>query len=92
MTDNAQPNDGWTIDPNAKMRDFREFMRVSQSTTSGGDTSELYPCLAKFVKAWPYSPLDPAVPKSYDELTITQFREVVERVSAAFQGFAGGGK
>lgn len=93
MTDNAQPNDGWVIDPDVKMKDYREFVKVSTQASTGEDTSVIYPLLAKFVKAWPHAPaLDPAAPGSYDELTITQFREVIERVTGAFQVFTGSGK
>lgn len=86
MTDNNGA--GWTIDPNVKMRDYRAFMKASQHITESLDTSELYPYLAKFVKAWPYAG-DPSVPESYDELTILEFREVAKHVNDAFQIFAG---
>lgn len=88
MTDNAQPNDGWIIDANAKMKDFREFRKASKVYSETEDETVMYPSLAKLVKAWPHS-LDPAVPDNYDELNVLQFREVVKRVTDAFQQLTG---
>lgn len=89
MTEAPNGDAAWSLDVNVKMKDKRAFVKASQNVTQSLDEADLYPYLAKFVKAWPYMG-DPTLPESYDELTQTEFQEVVKRVSDAFQVLAGG--
>ena len=73
------------IDTSAwKMKDIRSFKKLL-----GGkgdiDEGELYPHLVKLVVSWPHEGLDPTLEASYDELTKTEFVEVLNQVTAAFQ-------
>lgn len=73
----------WDINADQKRKDLKGFIAASQT----GNDDDVIPFLMKFVKAWPY-PYDPALAESYEELTYTEFLEVVKHVTANFQRFA----
>lgn len=77
--------DGWVINADQKRKDLKGFIAASQT----GNDDDVIPFLLKFVKAWPYE-YDPTLRDSYEELTYTEFLEVVKHVTASFQRFAEG--
>jgi len=68
------------------MKDKRAFIAATLASQKDGDDSLVYPFLARAVKTWPYA-LNPALPESYDELGMLDYREVTEQVAEAFKRY-----
>ena len=72
-----------------KMKDKNAFMKTANAAARTGDEEEVFPFMAKLIKAWPYA-FDPADPKSYGELTIDQWLDLNNQlrtaIEARFQG------
>lgn len=78
----------WEIDADITRKELRQFQKVGENAVAHNDDSIINPWFARLVKAWPYES-DPANPDSYENLKLSQFKEVAERVQAAFQKIAG---
>jgi hypothetical protein len=79
--------DGWQIDADITKNELREFRRAGEQAVAQDNDELIHPWMARFVKAWPHA-LDPSDPDSYGKLKLSQWKEVVERVQAAFQAFS----
>ena len=66
-----------TIAGSLKMGEFRRWVAAEKE----GDLEAVYPYLAKVVTAWDWADLDPKAPESYDELLLSEYRQVVQAVS-----------
>lgn len=79
----------WVIDCDMPMREKRAVSKQMREINANpeADESMIYPILAKFVKKWPFSG-DPSNPEDYDNLTISQFKEVSRRFNEEFQRVA----
>jgi hypothetical protein len=60
-----------------KMGDFRRWVKAEQE----GDFETSYKYLSRIVQEWDWE-LDPAKVASYDELTMAEYRQLNEAVSA----------
>ena len=71
-----------TLSGGLKMKHFRELLRAEAVQ----DLEAMYPFFARLVKAWDFPGLDPQQPESYDELEITEFRQVSEAIGEHLRG------
>jgi hypothetical protein len=65
-----------TIAGTLTMREFRQWLEAEKS----GDLTVSYKLLAKLISSWDY-PFDPKNPDSFDNLTITEYQEIVQAVA-----------
>ena len=73
-----------TFSGSLKMKEFRTWLQMEQS----GNVGASYEYLAKLISEWDYS-LDPSDPASYDELTIPEYRELVEAAAKYLMSSSG---
>lgn len=63
---------------NWKMKDYRSFMKATETNSFEG----MFELLSKVVLSWPYAG-DPTDPASYDELAMEEWLEVTKAVGAS---------
>lgn len=71
----------------ANMGEKDDFLTVLREAAETGITADLYPWYARYVKAWPYAPLDPTKPEDYRGLTFDQWKELDLRMGKALGSF-----